>query len=173
MQSSIKFRPSIWGVLLLLGSASGASHAQVYKCPDNLYTDTITPKEATSKGCKALEGAPITVIQGPPRRPAAAATATPTNGSAARPSDSRIDPNDQRARDTDKRRILEGELRREEDRLQALRHEYNGGQPERRGDEKNYQKYIDRVSEMKASVDRSEADVAALKREIGKLTAAN
>ena len=46
---------------------------------------------------------------------------------------------------------------------------YNNGEPERQGDEKNYQKYIDRVAEMKASLLRKESDIAAIKREIAKL----
>ena len=50
--------------------------------------------------------------------------------------------------------------------LWAITHK---GKPERRGDERNYQKYIDRVAEMKAALARKESDVAAIKREIAKL----
>lgn len=157
---------------LLAGGAWTVAFAQdavVYKCPGNLYTGTITAKEASDRGCKALEGASVTVIQSQP--PAARRTpATSTDGSASRPADSRVDPADQRARDSDKRRILETELRREEERLAALRLEYNNGQPERRGDEKNYQKYLDRTAGLKAGIERSESDVAALRRELGKLS---
>ena len=88
---------------------------------------------------------------------------------ASRPADQRVDPNDQKARDQDKRRILESELRREEQRLTGLRQEYNNGQPERRGDETNYQKYLDRTAELRAGIERSESDIAALKRELSKL----
>jgi hypothetical protein len=52
--------------------------------------------------------------------------------------------------------------------LDALKKEYNEGQPERRGDERNYQKYQDRVNEMKAALTRKEADVASLQRELSK-----
>lgn len=154
-----------------LGLAAAASMAQepvIYKCPGNLYTSTLTPKEASEKGCKTLEGAPVTVIQAPVRRaPAAAASSAAPRGT-----DTRIDPADQKARDADKRRILETELRREEDRLASLKQEYNNGQPERRGDEKNYQKYLDRVADMKTNIERSESDVAALRRELSKLSGA-
>lgn len=153
------------GLLLGSGTAS-AQERMVYKCPGNLYTDTLSAKEAAAKGCKTLEGAPVTVIQTTPRP---RATAPATADSAPRPADSRVSPDDQKARDTDKRRILEAELQREEARLAGLRAEYNNGQPERRGDEKNYQKYLDRVAEMKAGLERSESDVAALRRELGKL----
>ena len=44
---------------------------------------------------------------------------------------------------------------------------------ERRGDEKNYQKYLDRTAELKAGIERSESDIAALKRELSKLPPVN
>jgi hypothetical protein len=139
--------------------ASSAEGNVTYRCPGNDYKNTISAKEADKLGCKKLEGEPITVIQmTKPRAPAASGGAT-----------ARIDPAAQRARDSDARRILEQELKTEEDRLAAMKKEYNNGQPERQGDEKNYQKYTDRVAEMGAAIARKEADVAALKREIAKL----
>ncbi len=86
-----------------------------------------------------------------------------------RPPESKVDPGAQRQRDSDARRILEAELRREEDKLAALKRELNNGEPERRGDERNYQNYLDRVAQMRASLSRGEADIAALKRELAKL----
>ena len=139
-----------------------AQDKPVYRCPGNLYTDSLSAKEARDKGCKTLEGAPITVIQSQVPR-GASARATPA-GSAGE----KVGTEDQKARDSDARRILEAELKKEEDALAALRKAYNEGQPERRGDERNYQKYLDRVEEMKAELARKEADVAALKRELGK-----
>ena len=50
-----------------------------------------------------------------------------------------------------------------------MQKEYNNGEPERQGNEKNSQKYLDRVADMKASISRTESDIAAIKREIGKL----
>ena len=50
-----------------------------------------------------------------------------------------------------------------------LRREFNNGEPERRGDERNYQRYLDRVADMRAGIARKEADIAALKRELAKL----
>ena len=143
--------------------ARAAEEKTVYRCPGNpvLYTDTLSAKEAKEKGCKTLEGAPITVVQG--LRPAKAASGAVTSGQ------NRVDPNDQRARDSDARRILEAELKKEEDALAEMQKAYNNGEPERQGDEKNYQKYIDRVAEMKASLMRKESDIAALRRELAKL----
>ena len=64
---------------------------------------------------------------------------------------------------------MASELRKEEERLAALQKEFNAGEPERRGDERNYQKYIDRVAELKASIARKEGDIVSIKREIAKL----
>ncbi len=141
----------------------------VYRCPGNpvLYTDQITAADAKERGCRTIEGAPVTVIQGPPRRPVPA----PANSSASRPADSKVDPAAQRARDSDARRILGEELQREEDRLAVLKKDFNNGEPERRGDERNYQRYLDRVAEMKAAILRKETDITAIKRELAKLPA--
>jgi hypothetical protein len=93
----------------------------------------------------------------------------PSPTAASRGGDARVDPADQRARDSDARRILADELKREEERLAQLQRDYNNGEPERRGEERNFAKYQERVAEMKAAIQRKEADIAALKREIGKL----
>jgi hypothetical protein len=155
---------------LVLGASAAGIAAQtsagvVYRCPGPpvLYTDQITAQEARDRGCRTIEGAPVTVVQTPrPRVPASGAAPT-------RPGDARVDPAEQRARDSDARRILTAELRREEERLAEMQREYNNGEPERRGDERNYQKYLDRVAEMKSSIQRKEADIAAIKRELAKL----
>ena len=150
---------------------AAASGPAVYRCPGNpvLYTDALSAREAKDKGCRTLEGAPITIIQAQKPRVVAAGSAGASANAGARPPESRVDPADQRSRDTDSRRILESELRKEEDRLASLQKEYNNGEPERRGDERNYQKYLDRTAELKSGVARKEADIIAIKREIGKL----
>jgi hypothetical protein len=152
---------------LVLAAPALAQQGTVYRCPGNpvLYTDQITAQEAKDRGCRTIEGAPVTVIQAPPKR----APTPAANGSAPRPADSKVDPAAQKARDSDARRILSEELQREEDRLAVMKKEFNNGEPERRGDERNYQKYLDRVSEMKAAILRKESDIAAIKRELAKL----
>ena len=142
----------------------------VYKCPGNVYTSDreLSAKQAADQGCKVIEGTPITVIQSrPPASRAASGTAAAPG--ATRPPEARVDPTAQRARDNDSRRILEAELRREEARLAELRKEYNNGEPERLGNERNYQKYLDRVADMKSSIARKEGDIAAIRRELDKL----
>jgi hypothetical protein len=151
------------GAVLVLGAlAAGPAAAQgvYYQCPGNVFTNTISAKEADAKGCKAREAVQVTTIPAP--RPHVAA-ASPSTAAA------RVDAQEQKARDTDSRRILEDELHKAEAQLDALKKEYNNGEPERQGNEKNYQKYLDRVADLKASISRTESDIAAIKREIGKL----
>src|SRR5574341_1357638 len=120
-------------VAALVGASVHAQGNTVYRCPGNNFTNAITAKEAEARGCKPVEGGNVTVVSMPKRAPAPA--------SASRPAGQRVDPADQRARDSDARRILEGELRKEEEALAALQKEYNNGEPERQGSEKNYQRY--------------------------------
>ena len=152
---------SVMSGLVAAAPAFAAEPNVTYKCPGRIYSNTMTAKEAKDKGCTVLEGS-VTVIQGTKARPV-------PNTSASSPPGSKVDPADQRARDSDARRILEGEFKREEDRLAALTAEYNNGEPERRGDEKNYQKYVERTAELKAQIDRKSSDIAAIRRELGKL----
>ncbi|MDO9278495.1 MAG: hypothetical protein Q7U05_08040 [Polaromonas sp.] len=153
-------------LFVVLSGAARADDKPVYRCPGNLYTDTLSIKEAQDKGCKTMEGAPITVFQ----------SIAPRSSAGYRPSPSasgggdRVGADDQKARDADARRILEAELKKEEDALAILQKEFNNGQPERKGDERNYQKYQTRVSEMKAALTRKESDVTSLKRELAKFT---
>lgn len=158
-------------LLLLLTPMLAQAQGVVYRCPGPpvLYTDALSAKEAEAKGCKSIEGAPVSVLQAP-RRVAPAAAPSPAQAQPAPPaSATRIDPQLQRQRDGERRQVLEAELRQAEARLAELQSEYRGGNPERRGDERNYAKYQERVAELKAAITRLEADVSAIKRELAKL----
>ena len=64
---------------------------------------------------------------------------------------------------------MSAELKRAEARQLELQRDYNQGQPERRADEsRNYQKYLDRVAEIKASLARNESDIASIRRELAR-----
>ncbi len=65
--------------------------------------------------------------------------------------------------------ILIEEVRTEESKLSELRREYQNGEPERLGSERNYAKYQERVAQMKDDILRTEKNIEALKREIGNL----
>jgi hypothetical protein len=163
--------------LLLIAVAVPATWAQdrIYRC-GNEYTNNA--QQARERGCKLVEGGNVTVVQG--RRPtggasAPAATSAPSGGGgavspASPPTAPRVTSNDQKARDSDARAILESELRKAEARHAELVKEYNNGAPERNAlDLRNPQRYMERTAELKASVARSESDIAGIKREIARL----
>ncbi|ODS60424.1 MAG: hypothetical protein ABS37_18030 [Acidovorax sp. SCN 65-108] len=158
--------------LILIAATAPAAWAQdrIYRC-GNEYTNNA--QQAKERGCKLVEGGNVTVVQG--TRPAGAAPAAPAAGvgaapAASPPSAPRVNTNDQKARDADARAILESELRKAEARHAELVKEYNGGAPERNAlDLRNPQRYMERTAELKASVARSESDIAGIKREIARL----
>jgi predicted lipid-binding transport protein (Tim44 family) len=143
---------------------SGAASAQgkIFRCGNTYTNDEV---QARAQSCKLVEGGNVTVVQGtrvasPPERKVVAA---PPTGS------QRIDSGEQKARDGEARGILEAELKKAEARLAELQQEYNAGEPEKLGPEtRNHQKYIERVAELKANIERTEKDIAGLKRELGR-----
>lgn len=160
------------------------AQAQVYRCES---TSGGPPVYQSSPGnnCKAVHLTPLTTIPATRAAPAArvpgaaassaggsggSAQGGTSSGAAASASSSsfpRVDVSAQRARDTDRRRILEEELRKEESRLGELRAEYKEGEPDRLGNERNYQKYLDRVERLRTEIIRSEANVGSIKQELG------
>jgi hypothetical protein len=153
-----------------LMALTGLAHAEIYRC-GNEYTNKIT--EAQKGQCKLVEGANVTIVEGfkPPVTKAAPVPPSSVRLASAAPPAARVDTAEQKARDTDARLILESELKKAETRFADLSREYNNGEPEKRGSEaRNYQKYLDRVAEIKADVARAESDVAGIRRELGRVS---
>ena len=75
----------------------------------------------------------------------------------------------QKRRDQDRMQILLDEVRTEEGKLAELKKEFQNGEPERQGNERNYAKYQDRVAMMKEEMQRAEKNLEALRREISQL----
>jgi hypothetical protein len=162
LSSSRRVRPSLLAAAVLALAAGGAAAAEgstYYQCPGNVFTNTISPKEADAKGCKAMVAQQPTTIPAPKLHTSAAAPAG---------AGSKVEAQEQKQRDTDARKILQDELIKAQNQLDALQKEYNNGQPERRGDEKNYQKYLDRTADLKAQITRTESDISAITRELAK-----
>lgn len=156
-------------LLVTLFVANSYAQERIYRC-GNEYTNTVP--NAQTRGCKLVAGGNVTVVQG--TRPAASAPARAAATSTAAPSGGqRVDAGEQKSRDSDARRILESELKKAEARQAELLKEYNNGEPEKIGGEaRNYQKYLDRVAELKASLARNESDIAGIRRELGRVPAA-
>ncbi len=143
-------------------AVAGLTQAQgrIYRC-GNEYTNTLQPGQ---KGCKLLEGGNVTVVQRP-RMPEPVRLASSINQAGAR-----VEGEQQRQRDVGARQILETELRKAEERHAEMLLEFNNGEPEKMGSEfRNHQKYLDRVAELKAGIERNASDLAGLRREIERL----
>jgi septal ring factor EnvC (AmiA/AmiB activator) len=157
-------------LLFLLACAGAGAHAAdtvIYKCVDE--NGRIEFTDSPKRNCKVLDlpGA-ISSSAAAPRR--AAAPVRAAAAPAATPSDfPRVDGAQQRARDDDRRGILNDELRSEEKKLAELRRDFNNGEPERQGNERNYAKYQERVVQMRDSIGRAEKNIDALKREIANI----
>ena len=160
---------------LLLALATGSASAQVFRCfgSDGKSTEYINNvKEAQQRGCKTMEGGSVTVVQSTPVARAPAVSRVASLGSQ---SGNRTDGSpDQKARDSDSRSILESELKKAEARLAEQQKEFNNGEPEKQGIEgRNYQRYLDRVADLKDGIARNQSDIAGLKREISRLPSSN
>jgi hypothetical protein len=143
--------------LLAAAALAQAQSQQIWRC-GNTYTNDRA--EAQAKGCKPIAGGNVTIVEGTKVNKASPA---PGGGM----SEKRVSADEQKARDAEARSILEAELKKAQARRDAIAKEYNNGEPEKMGPEhKNYQKYLDRVAELKAALERADQDVAGLQREL-------
>jgi hypothetical protein len=159
--------------ILLLAASLVVVQAQaqtVWRC-GNEYTNNATV--AQQRGCKVMEGGNVTVVQTQrPNGGASVSTASSASSARAPAGSPRIDGAEQRARDGEARTVLENELRKAQERRAELLKDYNNGEPEKQGGEaRNYQKYLDRVAEMKANIDRNQSDIEGIQRELGRMPA--
>ena len=148
--------------LLALPFAAGA---EIYECiePSGSKLFTSDPKEAKAKGCKAMNLGPANTISStkPPAQPQPKSSASPT------PKDfPKVDKDTQKARDNDRRRLLEQELANEEKLLAQARKELAEQEAIRLGSEINYQRVLNRLEPYKKRVALHENNVANLKREL-------
>jgi hypothetical protein len=157
-----------FSLLVFLSAVVGVAHAdgEIYKCstPNGgvEYKNT-----GATKDCKKLDLQGITLIPAPvsAKKPGAVQTASLKSSSS--PADfPKIDSGTQKARDNDRRQILLDEMKSEQDKLATLKKDYNNGEPERQGDERNFAKYQERVTAMKDDISRTEKNIEALQREL-------
>lgn len=164
----------VTSVLLSFGVAAPwaalAQSSDIYLCVDEQGNKSYQ-NVGSGKGCKRVDVGPVLSMPAP-RLPAGRSAMQPAveeRASVSPASFPRVDRDTQRTRDSDRRRILEDELKAEEDRLARLRTEFNNGEPERRGDERNYALYQERIQRLREDIARVETNVGALRREIALL----
>jgi hypothetical protein len=144
----------------LLGAAPLA-WADIYLCVDANGRRELT--DSNRPGCKPL------VVPGTIPAPAARKAVTVSKPAVTPDGFPKVDNAKQRERDANRREILEGELRAEVAKLAQQKKEFNNGEPERQGNEKNYAKYLERVALMKENMSRTEKNIEMLNREIANI----
>lgn len=153
-------------LLLALGVAANAQ-AEIYKCVEE--GGRITYSNAQSKDCTRLNVGPPNSVPSAKGAAGNARTATPSGFP-------RVDPNTQRARDDERRRILDLELTNEQNGLEEARKALAEQEalvlPEERnvgGRGINGDKVEQRVRPFRDKVALHERNIEALRKEIGNL----
>ena len=150
--------------LLLASFALPAMAQTIYKCTD-AGGGTLISNSKVDKNCKVVSSSPESSMPAPKAR-------STNSGAAANPSPAgfpRVQEDTQKARDTDRRRILEQELAGEQRNLEQAKKDLAEQESIRNGDEKNYQKVIDRLVPYKERVAQHERNIQAVQKELGNL----
>lgn len=157
-------RVSMWlGVGLSLLAASAGVQADIYKCVDENGGVTYTNTK-TGKGCSPLtRDLPVSSVPG---GQGGGAARPPAGDSGTFP---KVSGDTQKSRDTDRKKILSQELATEEKALEEAQQALAEQEAVRSGDERNYQRVLDRLQPYKEKVELHQRNVDALKREIANL----
>jgi hypothetical protein len=151
---------------LLLSAAFPAAAQQsdaIWACVDD-QGHKVFQNVGKGVGCRRIDGLIATVPGTSPQPPAAGGGESRGVSPANFP---RVDRDTQRVRDADRHRILEDELRVEQDRLARLRQDFNNGSPRLLADETAASPmYRERVQHLVEDIQRSEGYIASLKREL-------
>ncbi|MDP2809668.1 MAG: DUF4124 domain-containing protein [Rhodocyclaceae bacterium] len=150
----------LFGLLL----TAGAVHADtLYKCTDGQGHNTYTNQKTAGKSCTILsQDKPVSSFSTPSKPPSR--TATPTPGDFPK-----VGSGQQKARDSDRRGILEEELAAEQKKLDEARKVLAEQEAIREGGERNYQRVLDRLKPYQESVQLHERNIEALRKELANL----
>lgn len=145
--------------LLLAAAALPASANTIFKCTDE-SGGTLISNTRVDKSCKPVVSGPDSSVPAPKAR--AAANPTPAGFP-------KVGEDAQKARDNDRRRILEQELAGEQKSLESAKKDLADQEAVRGGDERNYQKVLDRLQPYKDRVAQHERNLEAINRELSSL----
>ena len=168
-----------------LAMLAGVAHAQVYKCTGADGSVTYTNDRSIGRNCSALKmDLPVSSI--PAVRPRStgggggnrASTPARSSSSGARASSSssgggggsfpNVSSDTQRARDNTRQQILQSELATEQKALDEAKKALTEQEALRMGNERNYQKVLDRLEPYKNAVELHQRNIDALQRELGR-----
>ncbi|MCL1861615.1 MAG: DUF4124 domain-containing protein [Proteobacteria bacterium] len=151
-------RVAVFSSLLFLTFALAPlpASAQVFKCVDANGKVSYSNNGGSAKGCKQLSSEQtVSTIS---MRPNASSAAFP-----------KVSDDTQRERDKTRRQVLEKELDGEQSALEEARKELAEQEAVRYGDEKNYQRMLDRLQPYKDAIGRRERNIEALNQELSGL----
>lgn len=135
------------------------ARADVFKCvdEDGHVTYTNTKPSAKAKCSQLSRDQRVSTVPG-------RASSTPSPAGFPK-----VDGDTQKARDSDRRKILEQELAAEQKSLEQAKKDLAEQEAIRTGDERNYQRVLDRLQPFKDKVALHERNIEALQKEIRNL----
>ena len=168
MRSTLRHRLcviTLMGGCFAVSSVGATSEPQrIYRC-GNAYTNQPDP----AANCKPMAGGTVTVIEGTRVQNSSPIPSAVNAGGGA---STKIESTEQRQRDVHAQAVLQAELSKAQKQYADLLREWNNGEPERRADEhRQPQKYQDRLAQLRGALQRTEADIAGLQRELSRLPA--
>lgn len=159
--------------LLLLAAlfCSPLARADIFKCVDEAGHVTYTNSRTSGKGCSTLaRDQPVSSVPGGSGLVRPTPVPAPQNGASTGAAGfPRIDSGTQKARDGDRRRILDQELSTEQRSLDAARRELDAQESARNGADRNSARAAERVQPFRDKVQLHERNIEALRREISNL----
>jgi len=155
---------SFW--LLLLSVLSIPAQAEIWECIDRDGNKRFTNVKSEAAGCKADKPAQLSTVPAPQPAAATGKPPPPAAGSGDFP---KVDPSTQQQRDNGRRKILEQELANEERLLEQARRDLAEQEAVRLGNERNYQRVLERLEPFRRKVALHENNIANLRKEISSL----
>ena len=158
-------RPVVLFVLALLQPAAWAETCKYLDSDGRIiYSNTPNnpPKGATKVKC--FEDPSPKQAPANPGKPDSKATSSDTKAKSPR-----VNENTQKARDDERRRILEQELADETKQLAQAKEQLTAQEAVRNGNERNYERFLERVQPYRDAVATHERNIEAIKREIAGL----
>jgi len=150
-------RRSNLAMAFLLACPALAAHADIWECVDDVGNRRFTNIKSESKGCKLINVGPTNNQS--TGKPQAAAKSAPRDFP-------KVDGDTQRQRDAERRKILDQEMATEQKLLVQARQELAEQESQRFGNERNYQRVLDRLEQYKKKVKLHEDNIASLRREL-------
>jgi len=155
---------SFW--LLLLSALSIPAQAEIWECIDRDGNKRFTNVKSEAAGCKPMNLPQLSTVPAPKPAAAPGKPPPPAAGSGDFP---KVDPSTQQQRDNGRRKILEQELANEERLLEQARRDLAEQEAVRLGNERNYQRVLERLEPFRRKVALHENNIANLRKEISSL----